>query len=178
MKILRVNLGKHSYPVIVGSKVISGIGKLSRKIFSGYDTAYIITNAYLKKRYGGLLEKPLCRAGFKVKFRLIPDSAESKSLGVVSAVLNDLALFAKNRRVFILAFGGGVVGDLAGFVAAIFKRGIPYGQVPTTLLAQVDSAIGGKTGVDLAQGKNLAGAFYQPRLVLSDMDFLKTALPK
>jgi 3-dehydroquinate synthase len=88
--------------------------------------------------------------------------------------MKDLVLYDKKRRTFIVAFGGGVIGDLAGFIASIYKRGVPYIQVPTTLLAQVDSSIGGKTAVDLSEGKNLLGAFYQPRLVLSDTGFLKS----
>jgi len=93
-------------------------------------------------------------------------------------VIRDLALYDKKRRLFVIAFGGGVIGDLSGFVASIYKRGIPYVQVPTTLLAQVDSAIGGKTAVDLTEGKNLVGAIYQPRLVFSDCKFLSTLGPR
>jgi 3-dehydroquinate synthase len=124
--------------------------------------------------FGGRLEKILKASGLGVRFKLVADTEKSKSIETAVSVIRDLAHYDRRKQVFILAFGGGVVGDLAGFIASIYKRGIPYIQVPTTLLAQVDSAIGGKTGVDLAEGKNLIGAIYQPRLVLSDVRFLKT----
>ncbi|MCX5713341.1 MAG: 3-dehydroquinate synthase, partial [Candidatus Omnitrophica bacterium] len=130
--------------------------------------------AYLSKKYGVVLIDALKKAGISVKVRIIPDSEKAKSLAQAWSLLEDIAVFSKCRRVFIVAFGGGVAGDLAGFVASVFRRGIPYIQVPTTLLAQVDSSIGGKTAVDLETGKNMVGAFYQPRLVVSDTNFLKS----
>jgi 3-dehydroquinate synthase len=93
---------------------------------------------------------------------------------MASSIIKDIARYDKKKQIFVIAFGGGVIGDLAGFVASIYKRGIPYIQIPTTLLAQVDSSIGGKTAVDLTEGKNLVGAFYQPRLVFIDIKVLKT----
>lgn len=173
MKIIKVNLKKCSYDIAIGSNIINLLPKFIAKLRLGYD-AYIITNSLIKNRYAGSLNKALMKSGFKVRFKIIPDAEKSKSIGMATLLLKDIAHYDKRRQLFILAFGGGVIGDLAGFVASIYKRGIPYLQIPTTLLAQVDSAIGGKTAVDLAEGKNLVGAFYQPRLVLSDVKFLNT----
>jgi len=121
-----------------------------------------------------MLQASLKVGGISSKIRLIPDTEKANHCQLTEGLINDLARFDKNRRIFIVAFGGGVVGDLAGFVAAIYKRGIPYIQVPTTLLAQIDSSIGGKTGLDLSAGKNLVGAFYQPRAVVTDLSVLST----
>ncbi len=173
MKITRVNLKDRSYNIVVGNNIIAGIGGYLKKLGIGCD-AYVITNPVIKRKYGRALQNSLKKSGFNVRFRLVAGTEKSKSIGSSSSVIKGLAGFDKKRRIFIIAFGGGVVGDLAGFVASIYKRGVPFVQVPTTLLAQVDSAIGGKTAVDLCEGKNLVGAFYQPRLVLSDTAFLKS----
>lgn len=173
MKIIKVNLKKRSYNIIIGNNIINLLGKYIRKLNIGCD-AYVITNASIKNKYGKALSGALKQSGFDVRFKLIPDTEKSKSIETASSVLKDMVGYDKKKRVFIIALGGGVIGDLAGFIASIYKRGIPYIQVPTTLLAQVDSSIGGKTAVDLIQGKNLVGAFYQPRLVFSDVRFLNT----
>lgn len=173
MNTIKLNLGKRSYQIIVGSGNLSLLGKYITKLRLGTH-AYIITNATIKNKYGRLAENSLKKSGFKVKFKIVPDSEKSKSIEITTAVIKDLARFDIKKRVFIVALGGGVIGDLSGFIASIYKRGIPYIQVPTTLLAQVDSSIGGKTAIDLSEGKNLVGAFYQPGLVLSDIALLKT----
>ncbi len=173
MKIIKLNLKNRSYNIIVGNKIIKSLGKYLARLNAGGD-AYIITNASIKNKYGAILNKTLKESGFQTKFKLIPDSEKSKSIETASLLLKDLALYDKKRRIFIIALGGGVVGDLAGFIASVYKRGVPYVQVPTTLLAQVDSSIGGKTAVDLIWGKNLVGVLYQPRLVFSDVCLLKT----
>jgi len=177
MRFIKVKIHKSSYDIIVGDNILAKLGSCLKKINAGTD-AYIITNSVLKKLHGRKLTRSLKKSGFRVKFKLVPDSEKSKSIKEASAVLRDIAEFDKEKRLFIIAFGGGVVGDLAGFVASVYRRGIPYVQVPTTLLAQVDSSIGGKTAVDLAEGKNLVGAFYQPRLVFTDIDILKTLSPR
>jgi len=166
-------LAKRSYQIIIGFGIIKNLARYIRRLNLGTD-AYVITNASIKNRYGNSLEKSLKQSGLSVRFKLVPDTEESKSIERASLIIKDLAHYDKAKRIFIVAFGGGVIGDLAGFVASVYKRGVPYLQVPTTLLAQVDSSIGGKTAVDLVEGKNLIGAFYQPRLVLSDVKFLKT----
>lgn len=173
MRVRKLKLNNRSYDIIVGANLFDKIARYMRAFNVG-DSAYIITNPPLKSRYGAAISGALKRSGLGMRFRTVADSEKSKSVRAASAVINDLARFDKRRRVFIVAFGGGVVGDLAGFVASIYKRGIPYFQVPTTLLAQVDSAIGGKTGVDLTQGKNLVGTFYQPRAVFCDISLLRT----
>ncbi|MDD5408957.1 MAG: 3-dehydroquinate synthase [Candidatus Omnitrophica bacterium] len=173
MRKVTVNLGKRSYDIIIGSSILKKLGPYLLKLNIGLD-AYIITNSLLKDKYGAILSSVLLRNGFNCRFKIVLDSEKSKSLGSAGCVINDLAKFDRKRKVFIIAFGGGVVGDLAGFIASVYKRGIPYVQIPTTLLAQVDSAIGGKTAVDLDLGKNLIGAFYQPNLVFSEINFLKS----
>jgi len=173
MGTIKVKLGRNSYGIFVGSGIIKELGKHVQALGLGTD-AFVITNRLVKRKACARLEAALAKSGIRARYRLIPDSEKSKSVLTASAVIRGLSSFDKNRKVFIIALGGGVTGDLAGFVASVYKRGIPYIQVPTTLLAQVDSAIGGKTAVDLSSGKNLVGAFYQPKLVLSDVDFLLT----
>ncbi|MFA5356172.1 MAG: 3-dehydroquinate synthase [Candidatus Omnitrophota bacterium] len=173
MRRLRVNLKKRSYDIVIGPDILKRLGKEARALNLGRD-AYVVTNAFIKNKYGAALDKALKGAGFTVRFRSVPDSEKSKSIQVAYTLINDITSYDSKKSIFIIALGGGVIGDLAGFIASIYKRGIPYIQVPTTLLAQVDSAIGGKTAVDLNRGKNLVGAFYQPRLVLSDVKTLKT----
>lgn len=173
MKIIPVNLKERSYNIIIGANSLDSLGKSIAALDLGND-AYIITNANIKNKYGKRLQRALSKSKFNSKFKLIADTEKSKSLESACAVIQGLAEYAKQKRIFIIAFGGGVIGDLSGFIASIYKRGTPYIQIATTLLAQVDSSIGGKTGVDLAQGKNLVGAFYQPKLVFSDISLLKT----
>lgn len=173
MEIVKLNLKRRTYNIIIGSNILGRLGKEICKLKLG-DTAYIITNALIKNKYAGKLTKALKRSGIDVIYKTVPDSEQSKSIKISTQVIIDIARYDKKRRIFIIAFGGGVIGDLSGFIASIYKRGIPYIQIPTTLLAQVDSSIGGKTAVDLIEGKNLVGAFYQPRLVLSDVRLLNT----
>ena len=173
MRKIRCNLKKRSYDIIIGKDILKDLGRILSGLAIGSD-AYVITNSEIKAKYGVALQNALKGSPFSVHFKTIPDSEKSKSIAVLSAVVNDIARFDKKKKIFIIAFGGGVIGDLSGFVASVYKRGIPYVQIPTTLLAQVDSSIGGKTAVDLSQGKNLMGAFYQPRCVLSDISLLKS----
>ena len=177
MKTVKVELKKRSYNIVIGCGISSLLGRQIRVLGLGTD-AFIITNSLVKNKFGRVLENALKASGISSRFRIIPDTEKSKSVETAAAVIKDLAVFDKGRKVFIIAFGGGVVGDLSGFVASIYKRGIPYIQIPTTLLAQVDSAIGGKTALDLSTGKNLVGAFYQPWLVFSDVKFLRTLSPR
>lgn len=170
---IKLKLGKRSYNIIAGVNIINTLGKYLLKLNIGQD-AYIITNSAVKKRYGDKLKKALKNSGLSARFKVIPDSEKSKSIETAYSVIKDISRYDKKRRIFIIAFGGGVIGDVSGFIASIYKRGVPYIQVPTTLLAQVDSSIGGKTAVDLPQAKNLIGAFYQPRFVFSDIKFLST----
>jgi len=173
MHTLKLNLKERSYNIVVGSHILAFLGEELAGLQLGKD-AYIITNYFIKERYGSTLSDGLKKAGINFKFKTVPDSEKAKDIKIAASLIKDLARFDLRKQPFIIALGGGVVGDLSGFVASIYKRGIPYVQVPTTLLSQVDSSIGGKTAVDLNEGKNLAGAFYQPRLVFSDISLLKT----
>lgn len=173
MKKITVNLKKRTYNIIIGPQTLKSAGKYLSDLAIG-DFAYIISNPLIYKKYGLQIEKILKKHGFDLKKRLVPDSEKSKSFEVAGSIIRDMAVSARKRRVFVIALGGGVIGDMAGFVASIYKRGVPYIQIPTTLLAQVDSSIGGKTAVDLSVGKNLVGSFYQPVLVLTDPVLLKT----
>lgn len=173
MHTIKVDLKKRSYNIITGTKIMPVLGRCISRLNLG-NSAYIITNPYIKKRYGQALIDGLKPYGFNYKFKLVPDTEKSKDIKVAALLIKDLAKFDLKKRTFIIALGGGVIGDLSGFVASLYKRGIPYIQIPTTLLAQVDSSIGGKTAVDLSEGKNLVGAFYQPRMVFSDISLLNT----
>lgn len=173
MKAIKVNLKERSYRIVIGDKLLHSLPAHLKGLNIG-NHAYVITNPVINRIWGPRVTKALESAGFRVKVQQIPDAEKSKSAATCLDVLNKLAVHARADKVFVAALGGGVVGDLSGFVASVYKRGIPYIQLPTTLLAQVDSAIGGKVAIDLEVGKNLVGAFYQPRLVCSDIDFLKT----
>jgi len=177
VKKIRVRLKNRSYDVLVGSNLLQKTGVILKRLGVGKD-AVIITNRRLLKLYGKTLKTSLAKNGFSAKFETVPDSETSKSSRVALRLLDRLCDYDKHKDIFIIAFGGGVIGDLAGFVAAVYKRGIPYIQIPTTLLAQVDSAIGGKTAIDLPAAKNLVGAFYQPRIVISDIGLLKSLSPR
>ncbi len=173
MKTIKVKLAERSYQIIIGFGVIKNLARFIRRLNLGSD-AYIISNSLIKRKYGKALLNSLKNCGINSTFNIVADSERSKSLSNCLDIIQDLVRFDQRKRVFVVAFGGGVVGDLSGFIASIYKRGIPYIQIPTTLLACVDSSIGGKTGVDLKDGKNLVGAFYQPRLVISELSFLKS----
>ncbi len=177
MKSIQVRLGKRSYPVFVGNGVLPRLGSILRKLDLG-SRAAVVTTGPIYRLYGRRTARAFAAAGIKTVFRQVPDTEKSKSLRCAGRLLTWLAEIRPKDRLFLVAFGGGVVGDLTGFAAAIYRRGIPYVQLPTTLLSQVDSSIGGKTAVDLPHGKNLAGAFYQPRLVFIDTDFLQTLPPR
>lgn len=153
------------------------LGEECRRLKLGARCA-VITDAKVGPLYAKAALANLKRAGFEPVLITVPSGETAKSLANVQRCYDQLAANRLERKSFIVALGGGVVGDLAGFVAATYLRGIPFVQVPTTLLAQVDSSVGGKTGVNLKAGKNLVGAFYQPRLVLCDLDTLKTLPPR
>jgi 3-dehydroquinate synthase len=176
MRIVPVSLGSRSYQIKVSSGLLARLGAECAALKLGQRCA-VITDRNVGKKYAKTVLKSLSASGFEVVLVTVPAGEKSKSLAVVEKCFDELAKHRLERKSFIVALGGGVVGDLAGFVAASYLRGIPFVQVPTTLLAQVDSSVGGKTGVNLKAGKNLVGAFYQPRLVLCDLDTLKT-LPR
>ncbi len=176
MKKIKVDLQEKSYNILIGNKITSKLGAYLREVLP-QNYAIIITTPKISKLYTAVIKKALIKAHVSSKTVIIPDSEKSKSIFYLNRILKTVAASARGKIPFIVALGGGVVGDVAGFAASIYKRGIPYVQVPTTLLAQIDSSIGGKTAIDLNSGKNLVGSFYQPALVLTDIDFLKS-LPK
>jgi 3-dehydroquinate synthase len=176
MRIVQVPLGNRSYAIKVGGGLLARLGAECAQLKLGQRCA-VITDSNVGKHFAKAALKSLSASGFETVLITVPAGEKSKRIAVVEKCYDQLASHRLERKSFIVALGGGVVGDLAGFVAATYLRGIPFVQVPTTLLAQVDSSVGGKTGVNLKAGKNLVGAFYQPRLVLCDLDTLKT-LPK
>jgi 3-dehydroquinate synthase len=176
MRIVPVPLGQRSYAIKVGGGLLPRLGVECARLKLGQRCA-VITDANVGRHYVKATLKSLSASGFQPVLITVPAGEKSKCLAMVEKCYDELAAHRLERKSFIVALGGGVVGDLAGFVAATYLRGIPFVQVPTTLLAQVDSSVGGKTGVNLKAGKNLVGAFYQPQLVLCDLDTLKT-LPK
>jgi len=174
MKTVFVRLKNNGYKVAIGRGIIHSLGRLITGLGLGDCFVYIVTNSLVKTKCGVSLSSSLSKAGMEFCFKTVPDTEQSKSFRAAGEIISDIAHKTKEKKFFIIALGGGVIGDLAGFVASMYKRGVPYVQVPTTLLSQVDSSIGGKTAVDIPQGKNLVGAFYQPRLVFSEVSFLST----
>jgi len=173
METVKIRLSNNRYRIHIGSGILAEAGQqLRREGFSG--KLVIITNPDVKKLYGKTLEQNLIREGFKIDTLLVSEGEEQKSLETAARLYRDLTNCYAERTTPIVALGGGVIGDLAGFVAATYLRGVPLIQIPTTLLAQVDSSIGGKVAVDHGQLKNKIGTFYQPRLVISDISVLKT----
>jgi len=173
MRSVKVSLGARSYEIKIGSRLVENLGKDCSSLQLGRKCA-VITDVNVAPRYAEPTLASLKRAGFDAVLITVPAGETAKRLKQVESCFNQLAKHRLERKSFIVALGGGVVGDLAGFVAASYLRGIPFVQVPTTLLAQVDSSVGGKTGVNLAAGKNLVGAFYQPQLVLCDLQAFDT----
>jgi len=170
---VEVFLGQRSYPIQIGSGLLSRLGQECARLGLAPRCA-IITDSNVAPLYAKAAQRTLSEAGFEAGLITIPAGETAKSVRCVETCYNELAPQRLERKSFLVALGGGVVGDLAGFVAATYLRGINFVQVPTTLLAQVDSSVGGKVGVNLQAGKNLVGAFYQPRLVVCDLDTLKT----
>jgi 3-dehydroquinate synthase len=173
---LTVELGERSYPIVIGSRLLDEIGPRLAALLDNR-RAVVITNPTVARLYLDGVRTSLQRAGFRVAIIEVPDGEEHKNLTWLAHIYDRLVEARIERGSPILALGGGVIGDLAGFAASTFLRGVPFIQLPTTLLAQVDSSVGGKTGINHAAGKNLIGAFYQPRLVLIDVDTLQT-LPR
>ena len=176
MQNLTVDLGERSYPIHVGAGILERAGEFLAQAGLRGKVA-IVTNPTVAQLYLDTAYDALNRAGFEVTSILVPDGEEHKNLQSLSSIYERLIAERLERKSCVLALGGGVIGDLAGLAAATYLRGVPYVQVPTTLLAQVDSSVGGKTGVNHADGKNLVGAFYQPKLVLIDITVLRS-LPR
>jgi len=173
MRTVQVSLGNRSYPIFIGPKLLPQLGGQCVKHHLGSRCA-VITDRNVGPLFAKAALTSLKSAGFDPVLITVPAGETAKSLATVQSCYDQLARHRLERKSFIVALGGGVVGDLAGFVAATYLRGVAFIQVPTTLLAQVDSSVGGKVGVNLKAGKNLVGAFHQPKFVLCDLDTLKS----
>ncbi len=173
MKIININLGSRSYQILVGAGLLAQAGARLRAAGLS-DKAVIVTDPTVARLCGDTMKESLQSSGFQVGTALVPEGEEQKSLEAAGKLYQQLTDFPCERLTPVLALGGGVIGDLTGFVAATYQRGVPLIQVPTTLLAQVDSSIGGKVAVNYGHIKNKIGAFYQPRLVIADISLLRT----
>ena len=172
MRTLGVGLGDRAYPIHIGSGLCRAAGDLLR--LDDGSRAVIVTNAVVAAQHLAPLTESLRARGVQVDVVLLPDGEVHKNWSTLDDLLTRLLELRVERSTLVVALGGGVIGDVAGFAAAICQRGLPFVQVPTTLLAQVDSSVGGKTGINHPLGKNLIGAFWQPRAVLIDIDCLAT----
>jgi 3-dehydroquinate synthase len=173
---VEVQAAKHSYRALIGAGLSASAGHAIKDVLSPAQCA-VISDTNVAPRFGDQLQKSLTAAGYQPKLITVPAGEESKTLEEAGDICEQMLASGLDRESFVIGLGGGMIGDLSGFAAAIFERGIPHVQVPTTLLAMVDSSIGGKTGVNARAGKNLIGACHPPVLVLDDLDVLKT-LPR
>lgn len=177
MKKLSVNLKYKSYSIFIERGLLSIIGREMKKIYSNKKIV-IITDENLEVLYLDTVNQSLSEEGYHVDAIVIPPGEKSKSIKMLTYIYDCLSDFNITRSDMIIILGGGVVGDLGGFAAATYLRGVPFVQIPTTLLAQVDSSIGGKVAIDTDKGKNLVGAFYHPKAVFIDPDALETLSTK
>lgn len=168
-----VQLGPRSYPIYVAPGALEELGRTARRHLTS-QKVLVVTNLTISNLYGEAVRKQFSAAGFRVYCTEIPDGEEYKTLHTISRLYDSAVDGKLERGDTVVALGGGVVGDVAGFLAATYMRGVSFVQIPTTLLAQVDSSVGGKVGVNHPRGKNLIGAFYQPKFVLADVETLCT----
>ena len=173
---LPVALGERSYDILVGEGLVARAGALMRPVLPAPRTI-VVTDTSVGPLHAGALAASLAEAGIAADTLTVPAGEASKDFATLERLLDGMIARRAERSTTLVALGGGVVGDLTGFAASILLRGVPFVQIPTTLLAQVDSSVGGKTGINSARGKNLIGSFYQPRLVLADIGALET-LPR
>ena len=172
MQTLTVNLGDRSYPIHIGPGLLGRSELITPNLQQM--RAVVVTNTTVGPLYLERFSQTLSGAGIRVESVVLPDGEEYKNWQTLNTIFDALLTNRAERKTTLVALGGGVIGDLTGFAAACYQRGMPFIQVPTTLLAQVDSSVGGKTGINHPQGKNMIGAFYQPQLVLADTDTLNT----
>lgn len=176
MNTLQLDLGDRSYPIHIGSNLI-GQANLYKQHLKGNFSA-VVTNETVAKLYADTVVKTLEGLGQKVRLIVLPDGEAYKTWETLQKIFDGLLESGADRKATLVALGGGVIGDMTGFAAACYMRGIRFIQVPTTLLSQVDSSVGGKTGINHPLGKNMVGAFYQPAAVIADLATLKTLPPK
>lgn len=174
MQKVRVALGEKSYEILIGAGLLDRAGEKIRTLLPQAEKAAVITDSHVGPLYGGRLGVSLEKAGFTVTRLTFPAGEGNKNLSTLGILYDGLAAAGLTRSDVIIALGGGVAGDMAGLAAATYLRGVAFIQIPTSLLAAVDSSVGGKVAVDLPRGKNLVGAFYQPRAVYIDPSLLST----
>lgn len=174
---LHVELQENSYDIFIEKGILSRLGENIKNIYNG-DKIFVITDSNVNEHYGETLKGSLEKAGFTIKFMVLEPGEATKSFNTLPRIYNELLDFKMTRKDLIITLGGGVIGDLGGFAASSFLRGVPFVQVPTSILAQVDSSVGGKVAVDLERGKNLVGSFYQPKAVYIDSEVLYTLSDK
>jgi len=174
--LVEVRASPHQYHVLIESGLLASVGDVVKKQLGGLHCA-VISDTNVAPLFGDRVKRSLTAAGFQPELITIPAGEKSKTLEQSGAICDQMIAAGLDRQSFVIGLGGGVIGDISGFVAAVYHRGIPHVQIPTTLLAMVDSSIGGKTGVNTTAGKNLIGAIHPPALVIDDVDVLKT-LPR
>jgi len=174
MAAVHIDLAERSYDVHVEAGILRSAGDFIAKAGLAGHHAAVISDETVAALHAETLLNSLAGAGFKTSLHTVPAGEASKSVVHAESLCREMIRAGHDRKSVVVALGGGVVGDLAGFMASIFYRGLPFVQIPTTIVAQVDSSVGGKTGVNVAEGKNLIGCFHQPRLVLVDPDSLRT----
>ena len=171
MEKLYVGLGKNSYDILIGENYFEKFSEYIGEVYNG-KKLFVITDSNVDRIYKKEYEKMF--EGFDYKVFVLQAGEKHKHIGIMPGIYSAMVNAGLTRKDIVVAFGGGVVGDIAGFAAASYMRGIGFIQIPTTIVSQVDSSVGGKVGVDLPEGKNLVGAFHQPKLVLIDNYFLNT----
>lgn len=174
---VRVNLAERSYDIFIGHRLLASTGRLAIELLKRKRCA-VVTDSNVGALYARSVLDSLGQSGIEATLITVPAGESSKSMAVVEDVCRQMLRAGLDRKSFLIALGGGVIGDLAGFAASIFLRGIPFIQMPTTILSQVDSSVGGKTGVNTPEGKNLLGTFAQPALVIADLDSLQSLPPR
>lgn len=177
--LVRVDLADRSYDIVIGGEVLSSIAtRLSGIVKKGARRVFVLTDENVWDNHGDALKSHLATGGMEAIANILPAGEATKSFANLQSVLEWMISHEAERNDVLIAFGGGVIGDLAGLAAGLMKRGMPFVQVPTTLLSQVDSSVGGKTAINSSFGKNLIGLFNQPALVLADISLLKTLPPR
>jgi 3-dehydroquinate synthase len=174
---VRLDLADRSYDIHIDRGLLAHAGELIRPVLRQHKL-FVVADPHVAKLHLGELRVSLAHAGITADYYVTPEGEAAKSFGELEKLLEAILDTAPERSTTLLAFGGGVVGDLTGFAASVLLRGVPFIQMPTTLLSQVDSSVGGKTGINSRHGKNLIGAFHQPKLVLADIDLLSTLSPR
>jgi 3-dehydroquinate synthase len=169
-----VNTSSRRYDVLIGHEILREAGTHIRAVLPAAKRCFVVTTSIVRKHWSGIVGDSLKAAGYEVTFLEMADGERAKTMASVEELASKMMSKGADRQSFLCALGGGVVGDVTGFLASVFMRGIPVIQIPTTFLAQVDSSVGGKTGVNLKAGKNLVGTFYQPWLVVADPGVLST----